>query len=248
MDIYTEIKNHFLLQVLDVDYSLAVYIQIEDDLKLISSTDNALGVLNFKEKKAVKKKELMLPIEYLGKVIGALQLKVPMNVKIEERESLILDELTKMLAPILRGGADDRELIYNIEVYKWIIEARNKISKLADWIGIYYKSEYISGEKSSDLLLGPYIGESTDHVKIPISEGLCGLALREERVVNIGDVNEDSRHIACSLKTKSELIIPLKNSYGDSIAELDIDSNMLNAFSKEVEEELKEFCLTFPLK
>ncbi|GEM_PF-4070966 len=248
MDISTDIKNLFLLNVLDTDYSLGVYIQGEESLELIASTANALGVLNFKEKRQEKKKELMLPIELLGKVIGALQVKIPQRYELSKKESIKLDELTKTLAPILRNGEDERELYYNTEVYKWVLGAQRKIPKIADWIGIYYKTEYISGTKSEDLVLGPYIGESTDHVKIPISEGLCGLALREDRVVNVEDVQSDERHIACSLKTKSELIIPLRNSFGDSIAELDIDSNRLSAFSKEIEEEIKEYCLSFPLK
>ena len=248
MDASTEIKNNFLINVLDCEYSLGVYIQGEESLELISSTSNALGVLNFKREKVQKKKEIMLPIESLGNVIGALQVKVPMKYELSEMERLTLDELTKALSPIIRSASDSRELIYNIEVYKWVVGAQSLIPKIADWIGVYYKTEYLTGVKSEDLLLGPYIGESTDHVKIPISEGLCGLALREDRVVNIEDVSSDERHIACSLKTKSELIIPLKNSYGDSIAELDIDSNQLGAFSSEVEEKVKDYCLTFPLK
>ncbi|WP_372652265.1 GAF domain-containing protein [Halobacteriovorax sp.] len=248
MDVSTDIKNLFLLNVLEIDYSLSVYIQGGESLELISSTGNALGVLNFEKKKQEKKKELMLPIELLGSVVGALQVKIPHKHELTKKESIRLDELTKSLAPILRNGGDARELYYNTEVYKWVLGAKEKISQIADWIGVYYKTEYISGLKSEDLVLGPYIGESTEHVKIPISEGLCGLALREDRVVNVEDVQSDERHIACSLKTKSELIIPLRNSYGDSIAELDIDSNRLSAFSKEIEEEIKEYCLSFPLK
>ncbi|PIK16629.1 GAF domain-containing protein [Halobacteriovorax sp. JY17] len=248
MDINVEIKNLFLLNVLDCDYALALYIQGAESLELLSSTNNSLGVLNFKKEKVEKKRELMLPIESFGKVIGALQVKIPLKHELTERQSLILSELTQSLSPILRGGTDSRELTYNVEVYKWILEAKNMIPKIADWIGIYYKTEYLIEKKSEDLLLGPYIGESTEHVKIPISEGLCGLALREERVVNIEDVHSDERHIACSLKTKSELIIPLQNSYGDCIAELDIDSNLQAAFSKEIEEKMKDYCLTFPLK
>ena len=81
---------------------------------------------------------------------------------------------------------------------------------------------------------------------IPLERGLCGLALREERVVNVADVHQDDRHIACSLKTKSELIIPLLSPQGEMIAELDIDCNQLNAFSTDIEDRLKEYCKSFP--
>ena len=74
---------------------------------------------------------------------------------------------------------------------------------------------------------------------------MCGLALREEKVVNIADVREKSEHIACSLSTKSELVIPLKGASGEFIAELDIDSNTLNAFGPELEQKFKDFSSTF---
>ncbi|MCR9204164.1 MAG: hypothetical protein NXH75_06280, partial [Halobacteriovoraceae bacterium] len=124
--------------------------------------------------------------------------------------------------------------------------AKNIAPEVSDWIGIYYKANDFLKRDTTDLYLGPFFGEPTDHKIIPLTEGLCGLALREERVVNVKNVIEDERHIACSIKTKSELIVPLKNKSGKMVAELDIDCHRLNAFTPEIEEKIKEYCLTFP--
>ena len=62
-----------------------------------------------------------------------------------------------------------------------------------------------------------------------------------------GRRNERSVHIACSLKTRSELVIPIKDKEGNFVAELDIDSNKLNAFSPEKEELFNGMISEFPL-
>ncbi len=124
-------------------------------------------------------------------------------------------------------------------VYNWISQAKAMAPDLCDWIGIYFKEEYISTMPSSDLLLGPFIGEPTEHTRIPLNRGLCGMALREERVVNAPDVHAYTEHIACSPKTRAELVIPLQDRAGNFVAELDIDSNTPAAFSPELE---KRFC------
>lgn len=131
------------------------------------------------------------------------------------------------------------------ELENWLKEAQKIAPEIVDWIGIYFKASYLNGEDSTDLVLGPYIGEATDHTRIPIDKGMCGLALREEKIVNVADVREESEHIACSLSTRSELVIPLKGNDGSFVAELDIDSNTLDAFSPEVEKKFREFADTF---
>lgn len=131
------------------------------------------------------------------------------------------------------------------ELEKWLEDARKIAPELVDWIGIYFKASYLNGEASTDLVLGPFIGEETEHTRISLDRGMCGLALREERVVNVSDVREEGDHIACSLSTRSELVIPLKGADGSFIAELDIDSNTLSAFSSELEEKFISFSKTF---
>lgn len=137
---------------------------------------------------------------------------------------------------------------YWLAVYDWVIKAKALRPEVCSWIGVYFKDSYLNGADNTDLVLGPFLGEPTEHTRISIDRGMCGLALREERVVNLSDVHADERHIACSLKTKSELVIPIKNTKGEFVAELDIDSNTYASFTSEIEELFKDFCETFPFK
>lgn len=153
-------------------------------------------------------------------------------------------ELAQQLAPIFHLPHPDW-LPRMLRVLDWVSGARALFPEIANWVGIYQKESALFGTNSSDLLVGPYLGEVTDHIRIPINRGFCGLALREERTVNVKDVNADSRHIACSWKTKSELVIPLQDKTGKFVAELDIDSHKLDAFSPAIETAYREYCAKF---
>jgi RimJ/RimL family protein N-acetyltransferase/putative methionine-R-sulfoxide reductase with GAF domain len=137
--------------------------------------------------------------------------------------------------------------LYLAKVLLWLEETKALYPSVCDWIGIYYKESYIHKKDSTDLVLGPFLGEETEHVRISIDRGFCGMALREERTVNVADVTKDSTHIACSIKTRSELVIPISDGKGNFIAELDIDCNKLNAFTKEIEAIFEERVKSFPL-
>ena len=139
-------------------------------------------------------------------------------------------------------------IIYFAKVQEWLENIKSKQPQVCDWIGIYYKESYLENLESTDLVLGPFIGEATEHTRISIDRGFCGMALREERTVNVADVTKDATHIACSLKTRSELVVPIADKQGKYVAELDIDCNKLNAFTPELEEFFKEAVKSFPLK
>jgi GAF domain-containing protein len=94
-----------------------------------------------------------------------------------------------------------------------------------DWTGIY--------ELGPDqvLHLGPYVGEATDHTEIPVGRGVCGTAVAEKRDLNIPDVRSVGNYLACSLKTRSELVVLVRD--GETIyAQIDIDSHTVNAFDE----------------
>jgi putative methionine-R-sulfoxide reductase with GAF domain len=134
-------------------------------------------------------------------------------------------------------------------IFTWLVDARNLAPELCDWIGVYLHGPALGlngDEVANQLFVGPYLGEVTEHYCIPVSEGMCGLAFRERRIVNLADVHSDPRHIACSLKTRSELIIPLFNAQGEMIAELDIDSHTSNAFTTIHEALFTEHAQCFP--
>jgi GAF domain-containing protein len=82
------------------------------------------------------------------------------------------------------------------------------------------------------LVLGPFRGARTDHVRIPVSEGICGVAVARGETIIVPDVSSDSRYLACSLETKSEIVVPIR-VLGKIIGEIDIDSHTLDAFDGE---------------
>lgn len=179
------------------------------------------------------------PIKYEGRTVGSLKIDEGFRI-----DTVHLHELSKRIAPVLAGG---KELIeYQLKVLDWIEEAKEIAGSAGDWVGVYFKASWIFNESGTDLVLGPFLGRSTNHIRIPLDKGFCGMALREEKTVNIDDVSQSDTHIACSVTTKSEIVIPLKNKKGEFIAELDIDSDKLSSFTPELEDKLQEFAKTFP--
>jgi GAF domain-containing protein len=105
-----------------------------------------------------------------------------------------------------------------------------------NWVGFYM----IDDQDKGLLVLGPYIGAMTPHTRIRMNEGICGAAASQGATVVVDDVSKDSRYLACSIETKSEIVVPVfvRNKV---VGELDIDSHFLAAFGPE-DRELTEHC------
>ena len=95
-----------------------------------------------------------------------------------------------------------------------------------NWVGFYLLEE-TRGEPM--LILGPFVGAMTPHTRIPLNQGICGAAASTGETVVVDDVNNDSRYLACSLETKSEIVVPVF-AKGKVVGELDIDSHFPAAF------------------
>ena len=92
------------------------------------------------------------------------------------------------------------------------------------WVGIYL----IDGE---ELVLGPFLGKPSPHTRIPLGRGICGAAATEKATIIVDDVNADPRYLACSLETKSEIVVPIMNG-SLVLGEIDIDSDRPAAFGQ----------------
>jgi GAF domain-containing protein len=93
------------------------------------------------------------------------------------------------------------------------------------WVGIYLM------DGDSELVLGPYLGKPSPHVRIPLGSGICGAAAAEKATIVVDDVNADPRYLACSIETKSEIVVPIMD--GDRVlGEIDIDSDRPAAFGR----------------
>jgi L-methionine (R)-S-oxide reductase len=98
-----------------------------------------------------------------------------------------------------------------------------------NWVGFYM----IEKEGDRDVLvLGPFKGTMTPHTRIPLNQGICGAAAFTGKTMVVDDVNSDSRYLACSVETKSEIVVPVF-VHGKVAGELDIDSHFLAAFGPE---------------
>ena len=104
-----------------------------------------------------------------------------------------------------------------------------------NWVGFYMLE---SGANPPVLVLGHYRGAMTPHTRIPLNQGICGAAASSGKTVVVDDVTEDARYLACSLETKSEIVVPIFVS-GAVVGELDIDSHFPAAFGAEDREMLE---------
>ena len=110
-----------------------------------------------------------------------------------------------------------------------------------NWVGFYMIEKGLPGEEPM-LVLGPYVGAETPHKRIPLNQGICGAAVSSGQTVVVDDVNADPRYLACSIETKSEIVVPVF-ARGKVMGELDIDSHFSAAFTNE-DRELVEYCAT----
>jgi GAF domain-containing protein len=90
------------------------------------------------------------------------------------------------------------------------------------WVGVYL----LEGD---ELVLGAFLGKPSPHTRIPLGRGICGAAATEARTIIVDDVNADPRYLACSLETKSEIVVPIIKE-GVVKGEIDIDSDQPAAF------------------
>lgn len=128
------------------------------------------------------------------------------------------------------------ELLAKIEKYAGMYDDMNvfyqEIVKILDqnisyynWTGFYFM-------KDGELVIGPYIGRPTEHVRIKVGQGICGRAVAEQNTIIVDDVGNEENYLACSIETKSEIVVPIWVGT-EIIGEIDIDSDEHGAFDDE---------------
>ena len=91
------------------------------------------------------------------------------------------------------------------------------------WIGFYLVKE-------NELVLGPFQGPIAC-TRIKKGRGVCGTAWEQMKTIIVEDVNKFPGHIACSILSKSEIVLPLIRNH-KVVAVLDIDHSNYAAFDK----------------
>jgi L-methionine (R)-S-oxide reductase len=97
-----------------------------------------------------------------------------------------------------------------------------------NWVGFYM----LDPGDAAMLELGPFVGAPTEHIRIPVSRGICGAAVAQGETIVVDDVCADPRYLACSLETRSEIVAPIRVK-GRIVGEIDIDSHSAAAFGAE---------------
>src|SRR5258705_12978446 len=92
-----------------------------------------------------------------------------------------------------------------------------------NWVGFYMLEP---GANPPALVLGHFQGAMTPHTRIPLNQGICGAAASSGKTIVVDDVKSDPRYLACSLETKSEIVVPIFVR-GQVAGELGIDSHFL---------------------
>ena len=97
-----------------------------------------------------------------------------------------------------------------------------------NWVGFYYV-------KRDQLRLGPFQGRSAC-TRLLVGKGVCGTCVEEDRPIIVPDVSKFPGHVACDMRTKSELVVPIHYK-GKVVMVLDIDSTSKGRFD-EVDENM----------
>jgi GAF domain-containing protein len=106
-----------------------------------------------------------------------------------------------------------------------------------NWVGFYMLEP---GTRPPVLVLENFVGAMTPHTRIPLNQGICGAAASSGKTIVVDDVSKDPRYLACSLETKSEIVVPIFVK-GKIAGELDIDSHFPAAFAAE-DQTLVQYC------
>ncbi len=127
----------------------------------------------------------------------------------------------------LLGEAEDivgEDLRFDVRLKK-VCRLLSTAISYYNWVGFY-----IADPARRELLLGPYVGTPTDHIRIAYGRGICGQAVEREQTFLVQDVTQETSYIPCNMHVRSEIVVPVFRS-GKVVAEIDVDSLTLSAFS-----------------
>ena len=102
-----------------------------------------------------------------------------------------------------------------------------------DWVGVYTVHDH-------ELMLDEYVGETTEHARIPVGKGVCGTAIAENRNMVVDDVRDLENYLVCSIETRSEIVVLIRNQEGKVLGQIDADGHEVGAFGPQDEQALGE--------
>jgi len=173
-------------------------------------------------------------VECEASPIGTLQNsvvreKAPANTQLHLDKEEIFRSLNPNLEKVLTGAKNKKE------IFSKLVNLLHDSVPHFHWTGIYF----LEGET---LILGPFRGKPTEHTRIPVGRGICGRAVAEKKSIVVEDITKETNYLACSLTTRSEIVVPIyhQGRQGKIIGEIDIDSDLPNAFDHRDKDFLEE--------
>jgi len=155
----------------------------------------------------------------------AEDLQIAVGNKTEQYQSLF-----PQIKALLEGEPDLIANLANItgalkEQFNWL------------WVGFYLV-------RKDELVLGPFQGPVAC-TRIQKGRGVCGASWQQKKTLIVPDVEKFPGHITCDARSRSEIVLPVRNSRRELIGVLDIDSSELNAFDNEDQKGLEKIVTLF---
>ena len=135
--------------------------------------------------------------------------------------------MNQELSQRLIKDLENFDAISGIELQKSIVQWLDEEVSYYNWTGFYF----MNNEKQQ-LEIGPYVGAYTDHTVIPYGRGICGQVAVSGKTFEVPDVHAQDNYLACSLATKSEIVVPIYKGE-NLVGQIDIDSHELDPFTQE---------------
>ncbi|MBN1877269.1 MAG: GAF domain-containing protein [Anaerolineae bacterium] len=141
--------------------------------------------------------------------------------------TLLLDKIRRRVDTL---STEDEKLLAICELLKAEVPHYH-------WVGFYL----VNPGRERELILGPYVGDPTEHTHIDFGQGICGQAADTEQPFIIQDVTQETNYLSCSPNVRSEIVIPVFQN-GIVVGELDIDSHDLSPFVEDDRVFLEQVC------
>ncbi|MEJ5257682.1 MAG: diguanylate cyclase [Fervidobacterium sp.] len=121
---------------------------------------------------------------------------------------------------------DEISRLNGTDILQKVCELLDRNVPYYNWTGFYLMDE------EGMLVLGPYVGEPTEHVRIAVGKGICGQAAETKLTFVVQDVTQETNYLSCSPHVKSEIVVPIFRNDGSVFGEIDIDSHYKAPFDE----------------
>lgn len=123
----------------------------------------------------------------------------------------------------------------------WIAAMATVVCELHHAFDYYHWTGFYRTVGPGMLQIGPYQG-GHGCIDISFDQGVCGASARTQTTQLVPDVSLFPGHIDCSPTTQSEIVVPLISVSGETMAVLDVDSDLPAAFDTTDQAFLEEIC------